>query len=181
MFFRLKFSIFYSLCMSVRNESHKLLASMSVLRYCSRMLVSTATELSSTPLTSWPGATHTHIQNQYHWQPCGVDGCCDDCIVSPLKNCCSASFSPSTWTGSLPPPGSMVSSRGCCRRGGRRDRAGEWAADCKIFLKMHKEKESHADFCSAVHFSQFVRNLLLEGGGLSAELGFWLVGKTISG
>lgn len=64
----------------------KLLASMSLLRYSSRMLVSTATELSNTPLTSWP-----------------------------LKNCCRASFSPKTWDDSRGGVGSMFPRwRLCC-------------------------------------------------------------------
>lgn len=51
--------------------------------------------------------------------------------ISPPKNCCSASFSPSTWTGSRPAPGSMLPSRGRCSRGLRRDQEGPcWSFFC---------------------------------------------------
>lgn len=125
---------------------------------------------------------HTHRQNQYHWQRCGVDGCCDRCMVSPLKNCCSASFSPSTWTGSLPPPGSMVSSRGRCRWGGRRDRGGEWAADHKIFWKKYiKKRKVRQIFVHLFVFLSLWGTCYWKRAGLSAELGFWLVEETILG
>lgn len=172
--------VFYSLCMSVRDESHKLLASMSSLRYCSRMLVSTATELSSTPLTSWPGATHTRTESvsltalrcrRVLWRlyRLTAEELLQRLVLSQHLD--------------RQPASSRLHGvqQGALQAG--REEEPCWRAGCilYIFFKNTSRKKSHADFCSAVHFSQFVRNLLLEGGGLSAELSFWLVGKTISG
>ena len=46
------------------------------------------------------------------------------CGSSPLKNCCSASFSPRTWTGSRPPPGSMLPSGAALQPGRVEGRGG---------------------------------------------------------